>query len=187
MESAFGWLGHIIEWFGNFIPRVKIVRATHGGIKFRHGKKAIEIKPGICIYWPIVTEVDIFPVARQTHNLPSQVLTTRDGRKVVFDGILVYHVHDLVAAYGAKNWDVSDTINDITMCAVTSVIKSHDFSYLLEHLTDEITKKLTQEARKKLKRYGIRVHLVGVTSFATAIVIKNIGGGGSTVLTHNAE
>ena len=186
MESAFAWLGHVIEWVGSLIPRLKIVRATHAGVRFRHGKTPIEIKPGLCIYWPIVTEVDIIPVARQTHNLPSQSLTTKDGRKVVVGGVVVYSINDIVACM-AKNWDVSDTINDITMCAITHVITKHDYDFIRANIAEQIQAELTKETRRKLKMYGVRVFRTALTDFATALIIKNIGGSGGTVLAHNAE
>lgn len=185
MESAFAWIGSIIEWLGNFIPRVKIVRATHAGVRFRHGKTAEAIKPGLCVYWPIVTEVDIIPVARQTHNLPSQSLTTKDGEKVVVSGVVVYSIKDIVACM-AKNWDVSDTINDITMCAITHVITQHTYSHILENITGGIQTELTKETRRKLKSYGVKVVRTALTDFSTALVIKNIGGG-PAVISHNAE
>jgi len=186
MESAFAWLGYIIEWIGAFIPRLRIVRATHAGVRFKHGKTAIAIKPGLCIYWPIVTEVEIIPVARQTHNLPSQSLTTKDGKKVVVGGVVVYAINDIVACM-AMNWDVSDTINDITMCAITHVITKHDYQHILTNLTDAIQTELTKETRRKLKPFGVRIYRTALTDFSTALVIKNIGGHGGTLIAHNAE
>ena len=184
MDSAFAWLGYLVEWIGAFIPRLRIVRCTHAGVRFKHGKFASAIKPGLCIYWPIVTEVDIIPVARQTHNMPSQSLTTKDGKKVVVGGVVVYSVKDIVACM-SKNWDVYDTINDITLCAIMHVITKHDYAFILEHITDEIQVELTKETRRRLKSYGIQVIRTALTDFSTAVVIKNIGGG--RLLTHNAE
>lgn len=187
MDSAFAWLGDIIQWVGKLIPHIAIVRATHAGVKFKRGKHAIEIKPGIVWYWPIVTEVDIIPVARQTHNLPTQALMTQDGKKVVVSGVVVYKIKDIVKTM-ARNWDVSDTINDITMVAITHVITKHDFKYLMEHITDDIQDKLTRETRSKLRMYGVQVYRTALTDFSTALVIKNIGGtGGGTLLAHNMD
>ena len=83
METAFAWLGEIMNWFGKWFPRLLIVRSTHAGVRFRHGKKPEALMPGLRVYWPLVTEVDIIPTARQTHNLPTQALMTSDGKKVV--------------------------------------------------------------------------------------------------------
>ena len=186
MDAAFAWLGQIAEWLGSFIPRIKIVRSTHGGVRFRNGKDAIEIKPGVIIYWPIVTEVDIIPVARQTHNLPSQSLLTKDGKTVVVGGVVVYSIKDVVACM-ARNWDISDTLNDITMLAIAQVITSHTLEYLQTNQTGEVLKQLTSATRKKLRSYGVKVHRTALTDFSTCMVIKNIGGGYGTILAHNQE
>lgn len=186
MESAFAWIGSIVEWFGNFIPRVKIVRSTHGGLRFRHGRHVKEIAPGICIYWPICTEIEIIPVARQTHNLPSQSLLTKDGKQVVVGGVVVYAVKDVVACL-SRNWDVSATIDDVTMCCISTIITTHDLAFLLENLTTVVQAALTKETRRKLSPFGVKVYRTALTDFSTAIVVKNIGGGSSLLPTHNVE
>lgn len=188
METAFSWLGEIIQWLGKLIPRITIVRCTHGGVRFRHGKKALEVKPGLIVHWPVVTEIDIIPVLRQTHNLPTQALMTKDGKKIVVSGVVIYHIKDVVAAL-SRNWDFNDTLNDITMLAIASVITSHDYQFILENITTAIQKSLTKETRHKLKPYGVGVYRTALTDFCTALVIKNIGSGGhGTVLaSHNQD
>ncbi len=176
MESAFAWIGRLIEWFGAFIPRWKIIRSTHAGVRFKKGVPSA-IEPGRIIwYWPVTTEVEIIPVARQTHNLPTQSLTTRDGKKIVIGGVVVYSIKDIVKAI-ADNWDVSATINDITMCAITQVITKHDFQYLQDNLSDAVQQALTEETRKKLAVYGVRVYRTAITDFSIAVIIRNIGNG----------
>jgi len=186
VESALAWVGYIAEWCGRFIPRLLIIRSTHAGVKYRRGKDALPMLPGLHVYWPLVTEIEVIPVARQTHNLPSQSLLTKDMKRVVVSGVVVYSIKDIVATL-SRNWDVSDTINDITMLAVTHVITSHTLDYLLEHLTDEVQTELTRVTRRKLSTYGVKVYRTALTDFAECIILKNIGGGGGTVLTHNMD
>ncbi len=178
MESAFAWLGYIAEWLGNFIPRIKIVRSTHAGVRFKHGKDAQEMKPGIHVYWPIVTEIEVMPVARQTHNLPSQSLMTKDGKPVVVSGVVVYEIKDIVAAM-SRNWDISDTINDITLIAMAEVITSHDLDFLRTNLS-VVQKKLTSVTRKKLKPFGVRVFRAALTDFSICRAINLINGGSAS-------
>ena len=175
MESAFAWVSQLMEWLASFVPRIRIVRSTHAGVRFKHGKTAVAMKPGVHIFWPIVTEVEIIPVARQTHNLPSQSLLTKDGQQVVIGGVVVYAIKDIVATL-SRNWDVNDTINDISMVAITEIITAHDLQYLRDHLNGDIQHQLTQVTGKQLKRYGVRVYKTALTDFSTAFVIKNIGG-----------
>jgi len=186
MDAAFAWLGQLAEWLGSFIPRIKIVRSTHGGVRFRHGKDAREIKPGIIVYWPIVTEIDVIPVARQTNNLPSQSLMTKDGKTVVVGGVVVYAIADVVACI-SNNWDVTETINDITMVAITNVITANTLEYLQTNLTKEVLIQLTRETRRRLRPFGVKVYRTALTDFSTCMTIKNIGGGRGTILTGNQE
>jgi regulator of protease activity HflC (stomatin/prohibitin superfamily) len=183
MEAAFAWIGYLFEWLGRFIPRVQIIRATHAGVRFRNGKTAREIKPGLCIYFPLTTEVDIIPVARQTQNLPSQSLLTKDGKQVVVGGVVVYSIRDIVAAL-SKNWDIADTINDITMVAITQVVTSHTLEHLLSKLTEEVQTELTRVTRKKLAVYGVKVYRTALTDFATCLIINQVGNtNGGTIFT----
>jgi regulator of protease activity HflC (stomatin/prohibitin superfamily) len=175
MESAFAWVSQLMEWLASFVPRVRIVRSTHAGVRFRHGKTAVAMRPGVHIFWPIVTEVEIIPVARQTHNLPSQSLLTKDGHQVVVGGVVIYAIKDIVATL-SRNWDVNDTINDITMVAITEIITSHDLEYIQTNVSDEVQKKLTQVTGKQLRRYGVKVYKTALTDFSTAFILKNIGG-----------
>jgi len=185
MDGALGWISEIIHWFGRFIPRLVIVRATHAGVRFRRGRDAYPVPPGLHIYWPLCTEMEVIPVARQTHNLPSQALLTRDGKRVVAGGVVVYRITDIVAAI-SRNWDVSDTLNDISMLAITEVVTTHDLAHLLEHLTDDVQQKLTHVTRKRLRQYGVQVYRAFLTDFSECLIIRNIGGGG-LLLGHNME
>lgn len=187
MNAAFAWLGEVMNWIGKWFPRLIIVRSTHAGVRFRHGKTTSALEPGLRVYWPLVTEVEIVPTARQTHNLPTQALLTKDGHRVVVSGVVVYKVNDIVATI-ARNWDVSDTLNDISMVAITKIVTTHTLEYLLEHLTDEVQQKLTAETRRRLRRYGLSVYWTAMTDFAECIIIKNIGGSfQGTIVPHNLE
>ena len=187
METAFAWLGEIMNWFGKWFPRLLIVRSTHAGVRFRHGSKPSPLFPGLRVYWPLVTEVEVIPTARQTHNLPTQALTL-DAKKVVVSGVVIYKINDIVATI-ARNWDVSDTLNDISMVAITQIVTTHSLQYLLEHLTNEVQEKLTRETRHRLRRYGVYVYWTALTDFSECVVIKNISSGGQhgTVITHDME
>lgn len=177
MEGAFAWVGQLVEWLGSLIPRVMIVRATHGGVKFRQGRDVEEVKPGLIVYWPFVTEVDVIPVARQTQNLPTQCIETKDRVQVTVGGVVVYRITDVVKAL-SRNWDFTDTINDITLTAILPIIMRHSYDELLEKISNEsIQKELTKAVRSKLRRYGVSVSSVGLTDFAKCIVLKNIGAG----------
>lgn len=174
--EAFDWIGQLFQWIGSFFPRVHIVRSTHKGVKFRFGKKVKKINPGICIYWPLVTEIDIWPVARQTHNLAPQCAVTKDKVEITITVVVVYKIVNIIKSL-TKNWDFNDTITDIAATAVPPVIMQHTYDDLILQIADEtIQHQLTQAIRAKLLRFGVKVSHVGITDFSKCLVIKNVTG-----------
>lgn len=181
--DAFGWIGQLVEWLGRLIPRILIVRATHAGVKFVYGSRIKRIGPGIHTYWPVVTELSILPTARQTHNLVSQVMLTRDKQPVVLSGVVIYTITDVVKAV-SKNWDISDTISDITMVAIMSVISSMTLDELISKIPED---ELTAATRMRLRRFGVKVNKCTLTDFSMCRVIRLVGDGGGTTLPLAAE
>lgn len=169
--EAFAWLSEIFNGLLSFIPRPVIVRATHGGVKWRLGKKVREMVPGWHWYWPLTTEIEVIVTARQTHDLPSpQAVETRDGVSVAVGSLIVYSINDIVQAIGERNWDVDSTVNDITKAAIVGVVSQWDYSDLRDELTDTVEKELTAMCRKHLRQFGVYVHRCAVTDFSHTTV-----------------
>jgi hypothetical protein len=76
-------------------------------------------------------------VARQTANLVAQSLLTKDGKQVAVGGVVVFAIGDAVAAL-SRNWDVTDTIGDVTMTAITEVVTTRTLDDLLANLTGSV-------------------------------------------------
>lgn len=175
MDGALDWIGQIIQWIGRFIPRIVIVRATHAGVKFQRGKKVKPIAPGLTVYWPLITELELIPVARQTHNLPTQCAVTKDREAVAVGGVVIYSISNVVKAL-SRNWDFNDTINDVALTAIMPEFLNHTYSELIKWIADgSIQTTLTLKVREKLSHYGIRVIHVGLTDFAKCFVLKSVG------------
>lgn len=173
MDNAFAWIGAIVEWFGKFIPRVVIVKSTHGGVKFVYGRKVKRMGPGVHIFWPLVTEILQLPTARTTHNLVTQTLLTKDGRQVVVGVVVVYSITDVVLAL-SEVWDVSDAVSDIAQCAVVGVMAGNDFDIIVKGICSDIEQELTKATRERLKTFGIKVHKCSITDFSPCQVYRVI-------------
>lgn len=200
METAFGWLGQIFDAILRFVPRVLLVRETHEGIKFQTGRIVKVLKctnglpfplmfllfglipmiwfrrTGIHIYWPLVTEYEIVPIRRQTTNLVEQYLSTKDCKTVGVSGILVFEVYD-VKKLLTRCYDYEDTIRDLALAAIKKVITSHTISSLQEN-SAEVDKELTEELKKELKIFGVKVIRVTLSDLAEC---KMLGHWGSIV------
>lgn len=179
MDAALGWIGQIFEAIMCIFPRLLIVRATHEGVKWRHGGEAIRLAKGLHVYWPLVSQIEMVVVARQTLNLPSQVLTTSDKRSVTVGAFVVYSLDDVVKAIGEQNWDVDDTVANIAMAAVVEVVTSHTLDELLKGVSEgrksRVARKLTVCCRSQLKQFGVAIARCGITDFAESQVYRLVG------------
>ena len=148
-------------------------RATHGGVKWVRGKNIKPLSPGLHIYWPLTTEVEVMVTARQTLAIPDQVLATKDGKKVVVKTLVVYKIRDVVHAIGRVNWDVDTTINDLTQSAVVRVVATHTYEEIMKAIADEsMTTTLTKEVRKELRPFGVHIVRSKLVDFAECKVFK---------------
>jgi regulator of protease activity HflC (stomatin/prohibitin superfamily) len=179
VDAALGWLGTVFESLLTLFPRLVIVRSTHQGIKWRGGKKPVRLAPGVHAYWPLVSEVELRVVARQTVNLVTQVLMTKDKQSAVVGGFVVYSIDDIVRAMGEKNWDVDDTLTNIAMAAIVEVVTSHTLDELLSGISEgrnsTVHRKLTLTCRKQLKQFGVAIQRAGITDFSQTRVYRLVG------------
>lgn len=185
MESALGWIGELIHWITNLIPRWAIVNKTHKGVAFVRGKHVREINPGMLFYWPFWTELLLYPVVRQSLNLPSQTLTTQDGYPVTISAVIIYKIDDIKVAL-AEQWDLSETIQDLSMAAVRETVSDTEFDSLMDNWRDVDTM-LKEQINSTLKEYGVDIMDARITDFAQTKVVTLIGGGGEGYVEEEEE
>lgn len=181
MESAFAWLGQIFDALLQFFPRRVIVRATHGGVKWGWRGGVKELKPGVRIYWPLLSEVEIVVTARQTVNTRTQALITRDGRTVAVGGVVIYSISDVIQSIGKLNFDPTDTVGDISQAAIVQVITSMTFEEIMAGVSTTVEEALTHRCRKSLRQYGVYVHRAALTDFSPSKAINLLGTQGNQV------
>jgi len=192
METALGWLGDVFRAILKVFPCLVLVRATHAGVKFRHGSDVIKMthengarriginfwgyvpfptimRTGVHFVWPLVTEHEVVPIKRQTINLVQQYLSTGDNKKVGVGGIVVYEVSD-VEKLLTECHDYDETIQDISLSGIKKVITSREFNFLLKQ-NSRVDAELTKTLRKDLSRFGIKVIKVTLSDFAETKMI----------------
>jgi regulator of protease activity HflC (stomatin/prohibitin superfamily) len=164
-------IGQFLTTLLGIIPRLVIIRTTHQGVRFKCGKTAKAMKPGLHWYWPVTTQIEILPVARQTNSLPSQVLMTKDGQTIVVAGSVVYTVNDMLLAYGSLNYDVNLTLDDVARSALVEIVAKTTLADLQAGIIGEFTKL----CRRRLKQYGIGVHKAYLTDLCPCRVYRLVG------------
>lgn len=172
MESAFAWIGWIMEWFGRFIPRRMILDTTEGAIKYRRGSEIIYCGPGVHWFFPWSTKWHEYPIARQTDRLQTQTIETKDGVTFIVSATLTYQVNDLLKLLPLVHSATLNTI-DLGMTAVHDVCCDFTWAELQgEQRRGTIKTKLKNEAQKQLGEYGITVIKLQLNTLARCRVIK---------------
>lgn len=174
MESAFAWIGQVVEWFGQFMPRWVIIDTTEGAVKFIRGSKVRALGPGIHWYWPATTKLVAVPVARQADDLRTQTMVTTDDKVIMVGGMIIHEVFDVIKLT-AQTYDGPTTVKDITMTAIHDVCCRMTW----EQLKDEQRKgtldtKLKNAAKSMLEDYGVRVIKIMLTDLAPGRVHRVI-------------
>jgi len=161
----FEWLSEITRWAVQVFPRMVVIRTTHRGVKFVWGSQLVLVDPGICWYWPVVTELELIPVVRQPITTPTQRLVTDDGKRVVAAAVVVYRISDPIKAVG-QNWNVDETIEDIAAAAIAVTITKHTYNGVLVGINDQ----LKEACRAELTKYGVSIQSCKLTDFCPASV-----------------
>ena len=168
MESAFAWIGQIVGWFGQFIPRWQIINANQGAVKFKHGKHIVPLGPGVHWWFPATSNLTIYPTARQTVDLRTQLLVTTDGKTVAVGGMVTYRVSDIEALIG-RTFDADQTIKDICAGVISEIVRDAAWADLQ---TPEFQKELKGLMRLRLRPFGVRVLKATLTDCAPVIGLK---------------
>lgn len=169
----FGWIADLIDLVASFVPRFVKIRATHRGVKWPFCGKPVAMQPGLRFVWPLFDEYDVIVVARQTDKIPPQTLTLSDGTTVAVAGLTIYKVEDVVAAYGERNWDITSTIEDLSMAAIAEVVtklKKEDLKDIAR-----INSRITRRVRAWAEEYGVRIDRCRLVEVSTARTIRHHG------------
>lgn len=186
IESAFGWIGQIVEWFGRFIPRREILDTTEGAIKYSgfvtpqwlrrwgyQGDFRVTVHAaGIHWWWPYTSTWSAHPTARQTDRIETQTMETKDGKTFMVSATITYVVEDLVA-FVTKIHSPLTTVVDTAMLAVHDVCCDFTWDELqAEQRKGTLKTKLRNEAVRHFRGYGLAIEKLQLNSLSRCRVLK---------------
>lgn len=185
MGEALAWVGQIAEWFGQFIPRWKILDSRSGAVKFQTLRvrdllrarwdtsvKTTALGPGLHFYWPAVTEIRAWVVARQNLDLVSQTVTTSDGKVLVVGGIVEFRIIDALKLVGDA-WNPDNTIRGRAAGVLHRVCSEGTWTELQgAKANGELALRLRQQLRRRLRPLGVQVIAVEFSDFAPTRVLR---------------
>lgn len=172
MDSAFAWLGQLVEWFGRLIPRWQVLDTTQGAIRYRGGNRPAYCGPGVWWWWPARDVWQEYPIARQADRLQTQTIVTTDDKVIVVGGLIVYSVDDLLKL-ATTTFQPSTAVKDLALTAIHDVCCQMTWEELkTEQRKGTLDTKLKNAAQRALNDYGVRVLKVMLTDLAPARVLK---------------
>lgn len=178
MESALGWVGAIVEWFGQLIPRWTIIGPTHGAIKYDSWKRKVyALAHGWHTYWPVRSAIHSHAIAQQSLDLRPQVVTTRDDKTVLIGLLITYEIDDIERVL-AHTWDADETVKDSALSAAARVCLALTWEELKTAAqTGKLDIRLRSAARRVLTEYGVKVIKTTITDLAQTRVYKIVTSG----------
>lgn len=166
----FGWVTELFQWFGSWIPRIVVVRSTQRGVKYQHGWKVLEIQPGLQVYIPALSDIEIVYTVRQVLDINPQIIVTADDKVCMFSGVAVFVIDDVVK-YLTRNFDADAAIAEIAGACIREVLVDKNFKDI-QSSSKVLTNQLTKAMEATLKEFGISIEYVKLKEFAPCKVIK---------------
>lgn len=188
--AAFAWLGQLVEWFGQFIPRFTLLDSTQGAVKFEGfflpRKLRLVFKgydgtmrltlcgAGLHWFWPATTSFQIYPIEYQTDNLPSQTIETSDGKSISVGGMVTYTVPNLMLLLPRTHSAVK-MVQVKVLAAIHEVICKMSWEQLTqEQRKGTLNTKLRNAAQKQLTEFGVKIEECMLTDLARSRVYRLI-------------
>jgi len=172
MDAALGWIGDLVRYFARLVPRLQLVRITERAVKFRR-HKALEVGPGLHWWWPVTTEMDVYPVVRQIVSLEQQMIQTDEGKTIVVDGVIVYSISDLYT-FCVENHDAEENMAELAQAGMRKAVLSTPFDEINAGRA-KFDNRLTREAQKSLQDFGVEIESMRLQSCTEGMVHIHAG------------
>lgn len=166
MEHLFSWLPQLLGWLLSWLPWGARLPVHEGGVKIS-GEKVAEIKPGWYFWVPRFTEVFTENVKRKVIELPEQLLTTRDGKRVRAGGVMAYHITNVVT-WLVENEDPEHGVQVEAARVLRDWVKAREFADVQAYDPKKRGEdELTRAAQNAFGAdFGVYVRQLGLASFA---------------------
>lgn len=166
LDSLIQWLTTVIH---DFLP-FYIVNQWEEGIHLRGGKFLKVVKPGFYYKHSFYDEIIKQHVVLTTLSLPAQSLVTKDNKNIVVEAMVKYKIND-VKLFLLEVYDNVDAIGDVTQGIIKEIIMSSTWD---EARDNELDNSITKKVRNELKKFGVYVEKITLTSIADMRTIRLI-------------
>lgn len=141
------------------------------GVLLRRGKFVRTVQPGIAWHLPLTIDaITVMNVKPDSMQLAEQVLTTRDGCKIVISVNMLWSIFDIKKCVIDVD-NAAATLQDIALGYVHDLVEDTD---LYEISTKAFRSELKRRIQKQARKFGIAVSTVKIANFAETRVYRLI-------------
>lgn len=177
LEPLFSWIPALFSFLLSWLPHGARLHVHEGGVKIS-GSNVVELSRKRrwstlwlvpAWYWWVPRFSDIFTdnIKRKVIDLPDQLLTTKDRKRVRAGGVLVYHLQNVIT-WLVENEDPEDGVQVEAARVLREWVKARTFdevqNYTAEKRSDDVLTRLGQDQLGA--DFGVRVRQLSLTCFA---------------------
>lgn len=141
----------------------RIVMSYQWGVRWTWGQNPEWKNPGFHWCVPLMHTFDMTSATEEVIDLPTQTVTTKDGKQVSFSCNVGIKIVDPVAHY-CNVHDFDHSVIALAMNHLARRVRDGDYEALRVDLAS-LEKSLVNTLETKLKRWGAEVTTVGFTDF----------------------
>lgn len=168
-ETVVGWLSNNLLALLPF----RVVRSYQRGVRFRLGRDIALLSPGWWWFFPVVESIEVVDVAPCVMNLPTQSVTTCDGRALSFSANIEYEIVNARKMY-VRVQHLDTSLSASAMGFLAETVRAQPWDALVAGqlaLEGELRRTITKQAR----RWGVRIRRVHLTDFVTTRALRLYG------------
>jgi len=157
--------GALISWLQSIWKQVwffQTVREFEEAVLLRMGKYYKSLTPGLHFKLSVLDEIITHYSKDDTILLPSQALTTSDGKSVTVTGRVLYAITD-IQSFLTKVNAPQQAIADITMGVIAKNIIESEYT---ETVNIKIMNEISKQTRARCKKYGVHIEDVELVSLS---------------------
>ena len=147
----------IIKTLGTSFAFWVVIDPWQAGVILRLGKFNRKLDIGFHLKIPFIETAIVQNTATTTTSLSAQSIAAPDGIVYTVEGVVKWSVSD-IKPYSCDIWDSENVIIDSAKSAMAEVISRHG--------AKDIGSQVASKARIALKKYGIAVDTVTITTLA---------------------
>lgn len=159
-----------LQTLSSLFTWVVIVAPWEQAIRVRAGKNVHLLRAGAHLRIPFIDRFYRQPIRMRRAIVPSQLVTTKDGKAIALSGSLGYEISDLLKLYQTMH-DAQDTIQADAQSRVAEFISAHTMEEC-----SPVNIETHVEKYLRLARYGLKVDEFKVVDIAVVKPYRLISG-----------